>query len=290
MASPIAFLESILQNTFNRHIKISGQQFVSGGCINHTLKLITSEGNYFLKWNENDYPDMFEKEASGLTLLSGAGALAIPGVCGFGEIENKNYLIMEFINSGSPHKNFWEEFGSGLARQHQITNTRFGLNESNYIGRLPQLNDFKEDWVDFFIQNRLEIQLEMARNNGLVQKPLIDKFRKLYVQLPDVLAEEPASLLHGDLWSGNYMIGPGGEPFIIDPAVYYGNREIEIAFSQLFGGFDRRFYQSYNEVFPLSPGFDERCDIYNLYPLLVHVNLFGTSYLSGVERVLKRYC
>ncbi|MEL7006538.1 MAG: fructosamine kinase family protein, partial [Bacteroidota bacterium] len=148
---------------------------------------------------------------------------------------------------------------------------------------------FNESWIDFFIKERLEKQLRLAYSRELVDNNFLHKFRSLYLHLPNILINEPPSLLHGDLWSGNYLINSHGNASIIDPAVYYGNREIELAFTHLFGGFDSRFYQSYQEAWPLESGFENRMEIYNLYPLLVHVNLFGTSYLSGVLQVLKKY-
>ena len=163
------------------------------------------------------------------------------------------------------------------------------MDHSNYIGRLPQRNAFEETWVDFFIEHRLEVQLGLAIYNGHVDSFYADRFRSIYAVLPDEFPDERPCLLHGDLWSGNVMIGPKGEPVILDPAVFYGHREAELAFTRMFGGFDPYFYSAYNEATPLEVGFESRIDLYNLYPLLVHVNLFGTSYLSGVERTLKRF-
>lgn len=282
------FFESALFQTLGETHQVISTHFVSGGCINNTVKLETDKGVYFIKWNENADEDLFEKEEKGLKLLKSSNTLSTPKVLGRGRADMKNFLLQEFIQRNAPVSNFWETFGEGLANLHKHTCENFGLDHDNHIGRLAQKNEFKDNWVDFFIENRLEIQLGLAIYNGHIDTSFAKKFRRIYAQLPGILPDEPASLLHGDLWSGNFMVGTGGKPFIYDPAVYYGNREIELSFTRLFGGFDRVFYQAYHEAYPLEAGFEDRIDIYNLYPLLVHVNLFGTSYLSGVERTVNR--
>lgn len=284
------FLESIVFQSFGKNPSISEIQYVGGGCINNTLKVSFDKEQYFVKWNEDEENDMFEKEQLGLSILSSVDSLNIPETYQYGRIEGRNYLIMEFIEREATKNDFWEILGQNLAALHQTTQDTFGLDHNNYIGRLAQKNDQKYNWIDFLIDNRFEVQLGLAIYNGHINSDFAKKFRNLYPQLPGLLVQEPPSLLHGDLWSGNFMVGTKGLPFLIDPAIYYGNREIEIAFTQLFGGFDRKFYDAYNEVLPFESDFQTRAEIYNLYPLLVHVNLFGTSYLSGIQRVLNKYC
>ena len=283
------FLESILFTTFGTGVKMKNIHYVGGGCINNTLKVNTSEGDFFVKWNENEENDMFEKEIRGLKLLQNIPKANIPKTFNSGRLEGRNFLIMEFLEKHAPRADFWKALAESLTRIHLETNNSYGLDHNNFIGRLPQRNDQERDWVQFFINHRLEVQLGLGIYNGLISSSFAEKFRLLYDQLPGLLVDEPASLLHGDLWSGNFMVGPQGNPYLVDPAVYYGNREIELAFTKLFGGFDPEFYFVYNELYPLQPGFEERVEIYNLYPLLVHVNLFGTSYLSGVERTIRKY-
>jgi protein-ribulosamine 3-kinase len=175
-----------------------------------------------------------------------------------------------------------------LAEIHKNTHENFGLEYDNYIGELPQKNTYAKNWVDFFIENRLEVQIGLAYYKRLIDENFLKKFKRTYPQLYKILPKEKPSLLHGDLWSGNVMVDTEGMPCLIDPAIYYGHREAEIAYSTLFGGFDSRFYSSYIENFPLQPGFEERKEIYNMYHLLVHVNLFGLSYLAPVERTVNK--
>ncbi|MCG8309940.1 MAG: fructosamine kinase family protein [Cytophagales bacterium] len=284
------FFEAIFEAAFGKSLKINGTQFKSGGCINNAVKLRTSRGDYFLKWQSGIPEDMFQKEAEGLKLLAEAGTIKIPEVIAFGKIEGKHYLLLEDIESAPPARNYWEDYGQSLAAMHKNNSARkYGLDYDNYIGKLPQPNATSDDWIDFFIRQRLEYQLKLAIKNALVSDHLVDRYRRFYDLLPGLLPVDRPALLHGDMWSGNAMVGNDGRVCLIDPAVYYGHREIELAFSQMFGGFGNEFYKAYEEAYPLESGFEERVDIYNIYPHMVHVNLFGTSYLGGVERVLRRY-
>ncbi|QHT72123.1 fructosamine kinase family protein [Rhodocytophaga rosea] len=285
----IQFFETILFESVGQEVHVSGYQFMGGGNINNAVSLDTDQGYFFVKWNESGQTDAFSCEASGLELLRRANEIPIPEVIGFGQNYQKAYLILEYIHSSRPQYNYWERFGHSLARLHTHTNHSFGLSHNNYIGSLQQINTPAEKWVEFFVEKRLKIQAGLALYNGELPKALFNKFEDLYKELPHMLPAAVPSLLHGDLWSGNVMVGPTGEVMLIDPAVYYGNREAELAFTKLFGGFPDNFYGAYNEISPLEPDFDERAAIYNLYPLLVHVNLFGSGYLSGIEKVLKRF-
>lgn len=284
-----AFFESVLFECFGYGMAVDGFDFVHGGCINNAVKLETEKGAFFLKWNENTADDMFDKEARGLGLLKENSAVTIPEVLGVGQIGDKSYLLVEYINGYGSASDYWEDFAKKLADMHRTTAPYYGLDFDNYIGRLPQSNDQYENWIDFFIERRLEVQVTLALYNDLIDKKLVDRFRAFYKKLPDLLPVDQPALIHGDLWAGNVIADADGKVSLIDPAVYYANREIELAFTQMFGGFAKTFYDTYFEAFPVEPGFDERVSIYNLYPLMVHVNLFGTSYLSGVKSVLKRY-
>lgn len=283
------FFESILFNSLGKNTQINNIHFISGGCINNAVKLETNLCAFFVKWNIQDLENMFQIEAKSLNILRKANEFYIPEVIGFGKYLDKAYLTLEFIDEGFKTEKYWQNFGVALAKLHQHQGVSFGLDFDNYIGSLIQHNDYLEDGIQFFIEKRLRTQAGLALYNHKISKTLYDRLEQFYKFLPDLLPQEKPSLLHGDLWSGNAIIGKNNEPVLIDPAIYYGNREIEIAFTKLFGGFSKIFYNTYEEAYPLEKGFQQRIEIYNLYPLLVHVNLFGKSYLSGIEKVLKKY-
>ncbi|QIP17577.1 fructosamine kinase family protein [Spirosoma aureum] len=284
-----SFFESILFSALGQPVEVIETQFLSGGDINTAAQVFSSEGVFFIKWNHTDQQDMFETEARGLDLLRQTDALHIPQVIGYGQQLDKSYLILEYIDPGSPAKNYWESLGQALAVMHSHTQTKFGLNFSNYIGSLPQTNTLTVNGADFFFEQRLLPQAGLALYKGLLSKTAYDALFRLQARLPELIPNERPALLHGDLWSGNVMVTEAGQPALIDPSVYYGFREAELAFTKLFGGFAQRFYEAYDEAFPLLDGFNDRVAIYNLYPLLVHVNLFGSGYVSGVERVLNQF-
>jgi protein-ribulosamine 3-kinase len=204
--------ESILFQTFGETVPVEEYRFVSGGCINNTVCLITEKGKLFIKWHESAPENMFEVEAMGLDLLKKAGQIKIPTFLGKGNANGKDYLIMEYIDSARPDKMYWENFGANLAHMHKNnTQNQYGLDHNNYIGRLPQSNEPKDDWIDFFVEKRLEVQVQLARYNGLVDAGFVKKFQKIYDKLPELLPVDPPSLIHGDMWSGNVMTGADGQ-------------------------------------------------------------------------------
>ncbi|MBE0662350.1 MAG: fructosamine kinase family protein [Bacteroidales bacterium] len=287
-------LLSDIQQTINAitgtPTKVISLDAVSGGDINQAFRVRTQSGLYFLKYNDAvRFPGMFETEALGLKLLKRLNAPRVPKALAHGESENHSWLLLEFIEQGSYGKNFWDGFGLLLAQLHKNSNESFGLDHDNYIGSLPQSNKKHTTWNEFFIEERLEKQLEMARNKGLVDNNLMRSFNRLFKEIPSIFPSEPPALVHGDLWSGNFMCDANGNPCIIDPAVYFGFREMDIAMSKLFSGFESHFYEAYHDAFPMAPGWQSRIEICNLYPLLVHVNLFGGGYLGSVKSVVTRY-
>lgn len=283
-------IRKIFTSTAGSLFNLKSFSFSSGGCINHGGKLETSAGNFFLKWNDAlKFPGMFKAEAKGLEALRKPLAIQIPEVRGHGVEGYYQFLLLDFIESKRSCKSYWEDLGHGLAALHKNTSAAFGLDHSNYIGSLQQFNTHKTSWVNFFIEQRLQIQLQYAIDSGVMDNSLIKEFENLYKELPALLPEESPSLLHGDLWSGNIITDENGKPCLIDPAVYYGHREMDLAMTRLFGQFEKEFYESYTNAFPLIAGHKERVDIYNLYPLMVHVNLFGGSYRRQVELILQQY-
>ncbi|MCO6480602.1 MAG: fructosamine kinase family protein [Phaeodactylibacter sp.] len=264
--------------------------FIGGGDINEARLLETGQGPFFLKLNAGPGAiRMFEKEEAGLGLLRESNAIRVPESLGAGQAENYAFLILEYIEEAGRNRLFWENFGQALARLHQKTGRQFGLNHSNYIGSLPQSNHRHDSWSEFYVLERLEPQAHMAITvNGLWAGARQD-FDKLYKRIEEICPEEPPALTHGDLWSGNFLSAPGAIPVLIDPAVSYAHREMDLAMSQLFGGFSPDFYRSYQETHPTQPGLEERIDIYQLYYLLVHVNLFGRGYARSVQKIVERY-
>lgn len=280
-------ISSFLKSKFGELISFKA---ASGGCINNGGTIETEIGRYFVKWNiATRFPDMFESEARGLNLLRSAESIKIPSVLSSFEGEAYSCLVLEQIDQGRRALDFWEHLGRGLADIHKQSTSYYGLDHDNYMGSLHQYNQFSDSWADFFIEQRLRPQIDLAKANNKLDSTGLRLFDGLTKRLDQLLVTEQPALVHGDLWSGNFMIGAKGDPVLIDPAVAYGHREVDIAMTTLFGGFDQAFYAAYRESFPLSPGYESRIDIYNLYPLLIHVNLFGGGYYQQVLAILKRY-
>jgi protein-ribulosamine 3-kinase len=281
-------LEDLLANHSGEKSRIDGCRMLGGGSINEACRLQFGQHTYFVKWNQAArYPGMFEGEAKGLALLSKSNTLQIPEVVGTGASSSHAFLVLSYVQQGSATEAFWESFGKGLAQIHRQTATSFGLDHDNYIGSLRQYNKPMSDWPGFFIEQRLIPQIKLARDNGLAGHQLVAAFESLFNKLPDLFPKEPPSLLHGDLWSGNFISSNQGNAVLIDPAVYYGHREMDMGMSKLFGGFHQRFYDAYNDHWRLENGWQQRVDLCNLYPLMVHVNLFGGSYLMQVKSILR---
>jgi len=279
-----------LSLTLQQRIELISYKSCSGGCINEAYTFHTSLGHFFVKLNNGAlYPDMFLLEAAGLNLLSSQNVIETPQVIAYNNNSDSAFLILEFINEGEKSSDFWFDFGSRLASLHKTSSNRFGLEQNNYIGSIKQCNDQFDTWTDFFAQCRIEYLFKQAADKGLLPLNLHKSIHKLFLLLNDIFPKEPASLVHGDLWNGNFMVNQDKHPVLIDPAVYFGHREMDIAMSKLFGGFNQVFYEAYNETYPLEKGWPERIDICNLYPLLVHVLLFGQQYITEVTRILRRF-
>ncbi len=291
-----AGVEALLERHFGRSVRITEVRSVGGGCINPSARLETDAGEaFFIKWNASAPPEMFEAEADGLRALAGAGALRVPEVLGGGGEGGRAdpaWLLLEFVPPHPPGPDFGERFGTALAALHAPRDEGYGWHRDNFIGSLPQANPVLESWVDFWREARLLPQLHRARDQGHFTGADGRVLDRLLERLPVLLAgaqEDGPSLLHGDLWSGNVYAGPAGEPLLIDPAVYRGHREVDLAMLELFGGLPGGFRRAYEEVRPLSPGYDRpRRDVYQLYYLLVHVNLFGAAYVTGTMAAAHR--
>lgn len=259
----------------------------SGGDINNASIIKLSDGeSLFLKWNDSAPDYMFETESKGLKILSDANTdLVIPEVVEVG----KNFLLLSLLIPGLGNSGSAYNFGTELAKLHQHSFETFGLNHDNFIGKLPQRNHQHQNWADFFISERIEPQIKLGIQTGKFESDLIPIVDTLHKTVQDLFPYEQPALLHGDLWSGNYMFTNSGVASIYDPAVYYGHREMDIAMTRLFGGFSSDFYDGYNSEYPLADGFEDRIELCNLYPVLVHANLFGGGYIHRTLEILKRF-
>lgn len=264
---------------------------VGGGDISTAWRADSSDGPIFLKTGPREHLDMFQAEADGLEELRLAGAMLVPAVLASGSTESASFLILQWLKLESPTPATDRLSGRQLALLHRHTRGKFGWRRDNYIGSTPQHNDREDDWLTFFRDQRLAFQLGLAARNGFATALAADGAR-LIERLPDIIGDyQPeASLLHGDLWGGNCSVC-GGRPVIYDPAVYYGDRETDLAMTHLFGGFGPEFYQGYETAWPLADGHRRREPLYQLYHVLNHLNLFGGSYLGrslGLIRSLLR--
>jgi fructosamine-3-kinase len=270
-------------------VKLTGMKEVQGGDINRTY-IVSGDGKkYFLKCNDAQRPDMFEKEFRGLELLRNAQAIYVPQPLHQGKWNDTTYLVMEVIEKGNADKTFWLDFARRLSALHSNTTQLFGLDHDNYIGSIPQSNKQSASWSEFYSEQRILFLVKSAFDQQKCDRNDTKLADRLCGRLEDLFPVEPPALLHGDLWSGNYMIGWDGQPVIYDPAVYYGHREMDLGMTLLFGGFDNSFYSHYNESSPLEKSWRERVPLTQLYPLLVHLLLFGGHYYHSVKDVLKKY-
>jgi fructosamine-3-kinase len=266
---------------------------VSGGCIANGTRVELSTGTrLFLKESSTLPSAMFPAEARGLSALRCADGPRVPTPLATSEDGARiSFIVMEYVESGRPASGFHERFGRELAGLHTArTSGKCGFDSDNFIGSTAQPNHWTGGWVEFFSEHRLCHQQRLARDRGLIGDGLSAAIDSIRGRLASLLVEQaPLSLLHGDLWSGNYMCDSDGAPVLIDPAVYFGHREADLAMTELFGGFSRAFYRAYDEAFPLEPGYEERRDLYNLYHMLNHLNIFGGGYLGSVTSIVGRY-
>ncbi len=267
----------------------NNMQASGGGCINSTFTVSDHELRYFVKLNSAQLIDMFEAEAAGLKQIAASNSIRVPAVICTGISGRQSYLVLQHLDFVPGDVRSHQQLGSDLAQMHHYSAKLFGWHQNNTIGSTPQHNKQCSNWIEFWRSERLVYQLQLAANNGYA-----GQLQKLGEHLISDLDHffsgysPQASLLHGDLWSGNYAISADGTPVIFDPAVYFGDRETDIAMTELFGGFNSHFYQAYQEVFPLDDGYQIRKTLYNLYHVLNHLNLFGGGYLNQAESMLDR--
>jgi protein-ribulosamine 3-kinase len=264
-----------VQAALRKQLGIEAVESVSGGCIHDCYRVAITGRRGFLKVNAARYADAFAAEAEGLSALRASGQRA-PEVLAHGAVGTHAYLLLEYLDLEGTGD--FAALGRMLAHAHRAFGPRFGWARDNYIGSTPQMNGWCDDWAEFWLTRRMKPQLAMARNKGFSLPDVSSSLLKRHKPQP--------SLLHGDLWSGNAGFTQQG-PVVFDPAVYYGDREADLAMTELFGGFPPEFYRAYNAAFPLPAGYDKRKHLYNLYHLLNHLNLFGGGYLAQVTATLR---
>ncbi|MDF2189809.1 fructosamine kinase family protein [Paraflavitalea sp. CAU 1676] len=273
---------------------------VGGGSINETYQALANNGQrFFVKVNRAaELPGLFRSEKEGLELLAAAGAIRTPLMLGCAETEDHQVLVLEWIEQGLKSATFWERFGEQLAVLHGQTQTVapsnqdlavFGLPFNNYMGALPQQNGPLADWDQFFIVRRLEPQVKLAFDRHLISAEQAKGFEGVYKALPVIFGKTAPVLVHGDLWSGNFLCDTDSRPVLIDPAVYYGHPAVDLGMTTLFGGFEALFYESYHQHAPPPANYREQWEVANLYPLLIHLNLFGKGYLPDILSTIDRY-
>jgi len=286
-------LKAALTEAAGADVRIVAVRPVGGGCIHAAEIVELADGRrLFVKHNRDAPSDMFEAESAGLAALAAPGVVRVPGGIQVGQGGGARFLAMEAIELGSAGPGFAARFGCALADLHRATiGDRFGFDHDNYIGSTPQPNGWMDDWVEFWRSRRLGFQLRLARRSGLTDAAFDQLGDRLLDRLEEWIdpSDEPACLLHGDLWGGNYLVDSDGEPVLIDPAVYHGHREADLAMTLLFGGFPPAFHDAYREAWPLPPGSEQRLEIYKLYHLLNHLNLFGGSYRSSCVDILRSF-
>jgi fructosamine-3-kinase len=272
--------------------QVTGEKFhsvqrrsVSGGCINQGYAVSNGQHTYFVKINQASQIAMFEAEAQGLEEMLATETIRVPKPICWGTAASSGYLVLEWLELGSGNTKSWQEMGHKLAAMHKATSSQgFGWKMNNTIGSTPQINTWKDDWMEFYVQHRLGYQFQLARRRG----GNFPHEERLLAAIAEILAEHhpTPSLVHGDLWGGNASCTANGEPVIFDPATYYGDREVDLAMTELFGGFPAAFYQGYHEIYPIEPGYERRKTLYNLYHILNHFNLFGGGYASQANRMI----
>ena len=281
-------LENNILNKIAEEHNLNNAQFsrLTGGDINDVFLITSEEKKQVVKINNAEkFPGMFEAEKAGLETLQKPKVIDVPNVLGIGEIENTSYLLLEFKESAAKSPTFWKDFGKQMAALHKTTSEEFGFNQDNYIGSLPQQNNASTSAADFYISERLDPQLKMAKDRGYDLGVTKSFFSNISAIIPD---EKPA-LIHGDLWGGNYLVNGNGDPCLIDPATAFAPREMDLSMMQLFGGFEKELFNSYKKEFPLESGFEERIPLWQLYYLLIHLNLFGAGYKAQVTSIIKQF-
>jgi len=286
--------EEVIQSFHSQHLMHLGDiltiQQVGGGSINQAFKLSLSSQNAFVKVNEaTEFPLMFEKEKSGLEMMTNVIPHHVPAVLANGEEHDLQLLFLEWIEPSGSTELAYADAGKALANLHQYHAEKFGLDHNNYMGSLTQINTQKDSFSDFYIENRIEPQVSIAISKGMMEKNAIKGFEKFFKRLDEIFPAEPASLVHGDLWRGNLLFSRDEIPYFVDPAIAFSHREVDLAMLKLFGKPSEVLFETYEDYYPTQPGREKREKYFQLYPLLIHLNLFGKAYLRDVLAIIQPF-
>ncbi len=274
---------------------------LSGGSINNTFKITVNDTYYVLKVNSYENYPLLKSEAEGLEELQKTHCVRVPSVVLYEQVnmayhvgeeemrQKLSFLLLEHIEHGKENAKFWQLLAEQLACLHTKINSHFGFSSHNYIGTIEQRNEPHEKWADFFREERIMPLARKAFDRGLLSLSLLHKIENFTKKFEEIFPEEAPALIHGDLWHGNVFPDVNSVPVLIDPAVHYGHREAEIAFTYMFGKFDDTFYNKYNEIFPLQEGFEDRINYYNVYHALTHLLMFGKAYLAHINNTLYKF-
>ena len=265
-------------------------QAVTGGDINRAYRIQTGDVSFFLKINDAAaFPLMFQREANGLEALKKYSHCIVPNVIKTGVAGDQQYLLLEWIERAAPAKDYYSSLGKSLAEMHFQSQTKYGWPVDNYIGSLPQQNTLTADWCSFYATHRIAPLVKLLTDAGLFSNSQHQQAERLYTKLSQYFPNEKPAFLHGDLWGGNHFPNENGLPVLIDPAVYFGHREMDIGMTALFGGFDRSFYEAYQYHYSLESGWQQRLQLTQLYPVLVHAVLFGGHYIAQASSILAQF-
>ena len=282
-------LEKALATATGLTATISSSRSLPGGCINEAAKITYAGHDFFVKWNSKPAgSDVFAKEAAGLSLLRNRSPFHVPLVYGHHDDGPVSFLLLEYIEQASPDTYSWQQAGAHLAQMHRQQAPAFGLEWSNYIGQLPQQNSINPQWDIFFREQRILPLARKALSRHLISKEMMHQIEHLLWKPGQLFPDESPALLHGDLWKGNILFSREKQAVLIDPAVYFGHREMDLAMARLFGGFPPVFFEAYDKSYPLQDGWQQRVDLCILYPVLVHILLFGHDYAAMLADILRR--
>ncbi|HLR54275.1 MAG TPA: fructosamine kinase family protein [Pseudogracilibacillus sp.] len=289
MIEHIERLAKLALESGREYSKIRAIKQIEGGSINDSFYVQTEEAEFFMKFHANSPPGFFKSESTGLRLIKETNTISVPNHLSYSDQQGNAFLLLEWIE-GKKNADTEEILGQKLAEFHQCTSNMHGFHTDSYIGLLKQPNELNASWLEYYRNKRLTPQLEMGIHSGFITGERREKLEVLISSLEKwIPSDVTPSYLHGDFYVGNWIVGPGGEPYVVDPSFLFGDRHLELAFSELFGGFSDTFYEAYQEAYPLEMEYETLKPLYQLYYLLAHLNLFGETYGPPIDRILQRY-